>query len=51
MVIGILGYGVVGRGVYKIASKNSIKVKRILEKNISDPILQTDNIYDIVNDP
>ena len=51
MVIGILGYGVVGRGVYKIASKNNIKVKRILERNISDPILQTNSIEDIVDDP
>lgn len=50
MIIGILGYGVVGRGVYKIALKNNIEVKKILEKNKVDVDIVVDSIDDIVND-
>lgn len=49
MVIGILGYGVVGKGVYKLALKNNIKVKYILVRKGSSGI-ETDDINKIVSD-
>lgn len=50
MVIGILGYGTVGKSVYKLALKNNIKVKTILVRNKSGHKLETDDIDKIIND-
>ncbi len=58
--IGIIGFGTVGTGVYKVLQQfNNINIKKIAVKNISkkrnienfDSSILTDNAYEIVNNP
>ena len=53
MNIAILGYGVVGKGVYKIAKKNKINVSYILMRDIDELTLpnMTKDLNIILNDP
>lgn len=58
--VGIIGFGTVGTGVYKVLqSINDITIKKIAVKNINkkrnidnfNETILTDNAFDIVNDP
>ena len=51
MKIAILGFGTVGSGVYEIAKAlKNIKVKKVLEKDLSKIDIATDNYDEIIND-
>ncbi len=54
MKIAILGYGTVGKGVYKLSKQNDINVKYVLVRDFNKKIdvdcLITNNIDEIVND-
>lgn len=51
MRIAILGFGTVGSGVYEIAKAlKNIKVKKVLEKDLSKIDIATDNYDEIIND-
>ena len=51
MIIGLLGMGTIGSGVFEIAEKlEGVTVKKVLEKRFQAEYI-TDNIEDIVKDP
>ena len=54
IMIAILGYGTVGKGVYKLSKQNNINVKYVLVRDINRKIdvdcLISDDIDEIIND-